>query len=244
MPELSDRAAKDFLIALNKVRADVVNRFIALKDTVSAEELRQIIVAETKAFVFNNPKFSASFDKLIGVYGETLDNIKSFATVSAETLQGLIDVSEAEIIAGLSKDITAIQKEIFNASLTNQWNQKTIINNLQTGVYDNLSEGQINTLIDTSLSTFERNVTTGMMEQMPPETLYIYVGPLDSDTRDICNEMISAGSLTEKEIIEQFGSEVLSIGGGFNCRHKWDLDTAPEQVTEKRSEKSGELLEE
>ena len=135
MPELSDRAAKDFLIALEKVRADVVKRFIALKDTVSAEELRQIIVAETRAFVFNNPKFNTAFDKLIGIYGESLDSVKSFATVSTETLQALVDISEAEIIADLSKDIAAIQKEIFNASLTNQWNQKTIINNLQSGIY-------------------------------------------------------------------------------------------------------------
>lgn len=223
MPELSDRAAKDFIIALDRMRADVVKRFIALKDTVSAEELRQIIVAETRAFVFNNPKFNASFDKLIEIYGESLDNIKSFASVSEGTLQALVDIEQAGFVAEFNVEISAIQKEILNASLTNQWNQKTIINNLQTGVHGNLSEGQINTLVDTSLSVYERNVTTSMMNEMPDDTLYIYVGPADEKTRDICNEMLGVGPLTKAEIIARFGPEVLSIGGGFNCRHLWTL---------------------
>ena len=35
--------------------------------------------------------------------------------------------------------------------------------------------------------------------------------------------MASAGKLTEAQIISQFGSAPLVDGGGFNCRHKWEI---------------------
>ena len=230
--ELSDRAAKDFIIALDKVRNDIVAKFISLKDTATADEIRRMIVMETKDFVFTDPKFSAAFNKMLGMFGESLDGIKAFAAVSETTLQGLIDIQQASWVAEFEIEITAIQKEIFNASLSGSWNQKTIINNLINGVHGNLTEGQINTLVDTSLSTFERNITTAMMEEMPDDTLYIYVGPQDDKTREICNEMLGAGAITKQEIIGAFGSDALGIGGGINCRHKWTLSDIKGQSEE------------
>jgi len=228
MPELSDRAAKDFVIALDAVRKKIVDEFIALKDTISAEELRQLIVTETRGFIFNDPKFSASFDKLIGVYGESLSSIQSFANVSEQTLQALIDVQRASWVAEAELQVNAIQKEIFNASLTGEWNQKTIMNNLRglgSKSYRTLSEKQINAAVDNSLKTFERNVTTAMMDEMPEDTLYTYVGPLDDKTSEICNEIISAGPMTKQEIIDRFGSDVFENGGHFGCRHDFAVYT-------------------
>ena len=35
--------------------------------------------------------------------------------------------------------------------------------------------------------------------------------------------MASAGRLTLDQIKSQFGEAVLVDGGGFNCRHKWEI---------------------
>ena len=35
--------------------------------------------------------------------------------------------------------------------------------------------------------------------------------------------MASAGELTLDQIVSQFGEAPLVDGGGFNCRHKWEI---------------------
>jgi len=223
MPDYIDRTQKDFIVALDRMRLKAVQAFAKLKDKLTADELRAVVAGKMDDFVMNELNFKGDIDKLMLAYDKVLLGTPKFAEVSEVTLRALKQVKRAEWVALAKFEIGAIQNEIFNASLTNQWNQKAIMNNLITGVHSNLSEGQINTLIETSLSTYERNVTTAMMEEMPKDTLYYYAGPLDEKTRDICNTMIGAGELTEAEIISQFGADVLQSGGGFNCRHKWSL---------------------
>tara|TARA_Y100000401_G_scaffold116500_1_gene122417 strand:- start:116 stop:610 length:495 start_codon:yes stop_codon:yes gene_type:complete len=94
-----------------------------------------------------------------------------------------------------------------------------ILENINTAV---LSESQIETLITTALNDYSRLVTLGMMQDAPKDEKYIYIGPLDGKTRDLCVEQMSAGSLTYDQIIKNFGSSVLKEGGGYNCRHKWE----------------------
>ena len=223
MPHINDTAAKEFIVALDRMRLETIRRFIEFKDSISAEQLRVFVAEGMESFVMNTLNFKGDINKLMSAYDDVLKGVSSFATVNETTLRALRNINTASWVAQAQFEIGAIQKEIFNASLTNQWNQKTIINNLTTGIHGNLSEGQLNTLIDTSLSTYERNVTSAMMSEMPEDTKYLYFGPADELTRDFCNEMLGAGELTEAEIINMFGSDVLQVGGGFNCRHLWSL---------------------
>ena len=43
-----------------------------------------------------------------------------------------------------------------------------------------------------------------------------------SDDRDYSDAKIAL-SIAIKEIINNFGSSVLTYGGGYNCRHKWEV---------------------
>ncbi len=218
MPHLPfiDSTQKEFIVALDRMRLKAVQSFIRLKDKLTADQLRTAIAVDMESFVMNDLNFKGDIDKLMLAYDKILLGTPKFAEVSEVTLRALKAVKRAEWVAVAKFEIGAIQNEIFNASITGQWNQKAIMNNLVTGVQSNLSEGQINTLIDTSLSTFERNVTTSMMNELPDDQLYVYVGPLDGKTREICLEMIGAGPLTLDEITSRFGAEVLQVGGGFN----------------------------
>ena len=64
-----------------------------------------------------------------------------------------------------------------------------------------------------------------MMDIAPDNTKYVYIGPVDDRTRDECLSMASAGAITKKEIVSRFGEAVLIDGGGFNCRHKWEIQS-------------------
>ena len=84
-----------------------------------------------------------------------------------------------------------------------------------------LSSAQVQTLVTTTLNNYSRSVTRTIMAEEPDNTLYQYIGPIDGRTRDICLQMGKSTPLTESEIINEFGPSVLSFGGGYNCRHKW-----------------------
>ena len=87
-----------------------------------------------------------------------------------------------------------------------------------------LSNSQLQTLVTTALNNYSRSVTLGMMNEAPKNTKYIYIGPVDSKTRDICLQQMAASGdgLTQAQIIKRFGSDVLQYAGGYNCRHKWE----------------------
>ena len=84
-----------------------------------------------------------------------------------------------------------------------------------------LSDHQIRTLVDTTLFNYSRTVTYMQMQEEPKDTLYQYIGPIDEKTRNVCLQMGGARELTQKQIINNFGSDVLIYAGGYNCRHKW-----------------------
>ena len=86
-----------------------------------------------------------------------------------------------------------------------------------------MSNAQMQTLVNTTLNTYSRQVTNQMMEIAPNNTKYVYIGPVDDRTRDECLEQIAEGEMTEAGILQKFGEAVLVDGGGFNCRHKWEI---------------------
>ena len=101
-----------------------------------------------------------------------------------------------------------------------------------------LSSAQVETLVTTSLNNYSRAVGYSVMQENPDDTLYWYIGPADGKTRDICLQQISAGKLTQKEIISNFGVSVLRKAGGYNCRHKWEVaGTVSEFYESKDAEK-------
>ena len=86
-----------------------------------------------------------------------------------------------------------------------------------------ISNAQMQTLVNTTLNTYSRTITNQMMSVAPQNTKYVYIGPVDEKTRPECLQMASAGRLTLNQIVSRFGQEVLVDGGGFNCRHKWEI---------------------
>ena len=110
-----------------------------------------------------------------------------------------------------------MQQQIAAGSFAGLTRQQ-IIANIESAA---LSARQVETLVTTSLNNYSRAVTRTMMAEEPDNTLYQYIGPIDGRTRDICLQMGKSPPITESEIINEFGPSVLSFGGGYNCRHKW-----------------------
>ena len=120
-----------------------------------------------------------------------------------------------EIIGTEASQLT----NILNSATISGMQTSEILNQVTTASSAKTSRS----LINTRLNTYSRVATNTMMKDAPDDTKYVYVGPVDERTRDECLEYSSAGALTEAQIIENGWTASLVDGGGYNCRHKWEI---------------------
>ena len=150
---------------------------------------------------------------------KVLESTVQFANINPNTLTSFIALNEQVFDNAIVNNIAShIRNEVvkgIQAGLT----PDMILQNVTSS---SISSRQMQTLVNTTLNSYSRTVTSAMMDIAPKDTLYHYIGPVDDKTRDKCLQMASAGRITKKEILS-FGSEVLVEGGGFNCRHKWEV---------------------
>ena len=118
----------------------------------------------------------------------------------------------------IGTDATELKNLLSNGAISGM--QKSQILNQVTAAS---SASMQKTLLNTRLNTFSRVATNTMMKDAPEDTKYVYIGPVDEKTRDECLEYASAGALTEAQIMENGWEASLVDGGGFNCRHKWEI---------------------
>ena len=86
------------------------------------------------------------------------------------------------------------------------------------------TEGRrIGTEVDTALASFDRASKKMLYDNAGVEK-YVYVGPLDKVTRDVCAAVMSDDrqrtGWTAEDIANFPGVDIVT-GGGYNCRHDW-----------------------
>ena len=141
------------------------------------------------------------------------------AEITEDMLRSLTNFSTATFSDHLGQMGNIIKKEIVKGAISGA-TEKGIFDAIQQQA--GLSNRQMQSLIRTGLNDYSRSVGKVMMDRLPKNTKYQYVGPIDGRTRDICLQMWSAGNLTKREIeTSSWGPSVLVSGGGYNCRHRW-----------------------
>ncbi len=82
------------------------------------------------------------------------------------------------------------------------------------------AEGRIQTLYDTAVSVFGRQVEAEQAGD-DPATAFVYMGPVDAKTRDFCLQHV--GRVYTRSAIDKLDngqiSNVFLTAGGWNCRH-------------------------
>ena len=138
--------------------------------------------------------------------------------INEQTLESFLSGNISVLDEIIGTDASEL-KNILNSATISGMQSSEILN--QVSVASSAS-GQ-KAILNTRLNTYSRVATNTMMKDAPANTKYVYIGPVDDRTRDECLDMASAGALTENEIITRFGEAPLVDGGGFNCRHKWEI---------------------
>lgn len=174
----------------------------------------------------------------LDVEGTLKKKLQKATSVYANAHRGVLEstIGFADINPKALSSFAALNEQLFDNAIirTISGNIKTqVIQGLQVGlsatqIIENvtnasISNAQMQTLVNTTLNSYSRQVTNQMMDIAPKSTKYVYIGPVDDRTRDECLDMASAGRLTLDQIVSQFGEAPLMDGGGFNCRHKWEI---------------------
>ena len=214
-----DKTALAIATIMDKAKIELVDDIYKVVSGLESAILIETLQALDIETILNT-KVSKALSAYTVAHRNVLESTIAFAEVDGSILASLIELNQdilnqsvirttavqirskvaSGILAGVSP--SQIAGQITNASISN---------------------AQIQTLVNTTLNVYSRTVTNEMMKEAPSGTKYVYIGPVDDATRDDCLDMASVGELTEDQIINQFGEAVLMDGGGFNCRHKWEI---------------------
>jgi hypothetical protein len=183
---------------------------------ITPDELVRVLGATDFRALAESSGFGKALSQMGTAYAEVLANTIGRHAVAESQLVALQSFTRDSFLAKASAMPEQIKGEVI----------KSLLAGGRTGDIANALEAfttraHAETEAATALSTFSRSVGYEMAKQDPQDAEYIYEGPVDDVTRDICLEMAAAGPLTLAEIDQQFPG-AFTDGGGFNCRHSWE----------------------
>ena len=204
-----DALQKEMVRDLLKLSKD--KRFQSIDEFIQAmNQLDLDLIVRTKSErILSN--YSAAHTQI-------LTDMTLFADITEETLQALTNFSTSTFTESLGSMGGIFKRELIKGALGGV-SEQGIFQAIQQQA--GLSNRQMRTLVTTGLTDYSRSVGKIMMDNSPPTTRFRYIGAIDDRTRDLCLQIWASGEMTQKQIINQFGADVLISGGGFNCRHEW-----------------------
>ncbi len=168
--------------------------------------------------------FKAKLTNATSIYANAhrnvLETTTSFANINPANLTSFLSLNEQVFDSVIVNNIASHIRNQVVKGIQAGLSPEAILQNVTSA---SISNSQMQTLITTTLNDYSRSVTMAMMDEAPDDTLYHYIGPVDDKTRKKCLEMASEGRITRKQIEKAYDKDVLVEGGGFNCRHKWEV---------------------
>lgn len=221
-----EKASQDFARAIQRVQTELVSQIFDLR-TQGMTRSEIVLVLQTldmEDLILNQLNLRSDLDNLMLEYQSVLGSMEMTGAVTDEVLTALLRMDNNTFMKQIGLMGDQVRNEAARGIIAGA-SEADISQSILKGAGGVLRPDQAETLANTALNTFERNVTVEMASNDPKDTRYIYQGPVDDRTRDICIDMMSAGALTRDEVDSDFPG-AFSDGGGFNCRHRWARETS------------------
>jgi len=146
--------------------------------------------------------------------------LKAFVMPNARRIAALTEIGKANLMGVAENIATNLNNAVSMWSLTVS-DQNMILNDLAGVLQDNFNQAQ--TLFDTQVSIYGRQLEAMSTESLGPTQAFLYVGPADGRTRTWCLERV--GKVYTRAQIEAMDNKQLPnpflTGGGYNCRHSF-----------------------
>ena len=214
-----DSASEQIATLVDKAKADLLTDLYNIKRAMTLGEFIEIVSTIDIEGTLKS-KLQKATSIFANAHRGVLESTIGFANIDSRVLTGFATLNEQlfdnSIIRTISGHIRTQVVKGVQAGLS--------ISQIVDSVTDaSISNAQMQTLVNTTLNTYSRQVTNQMMKVAPNNTKYVYIGPVDDATRLECLEYASSEPITEAEIESNGWGASLVDGGGFNCRHKWEI---------------------
>lgn len=231
MPRLLSQEEKQLAQAVDQVRLELAKQVIEMRKAgASTDEILKVLSdLDMEDFVFNRLGLKGDMDAFAVAWEQTLSNMKFTGAITEETLIALTEMGQTTLAQNIGSMFHQSKTQLAKGVLSGA-SERAIAD----GLKDTIRADHAQTVANTLLNTYERQVSSVMAENDPPNSKYIYVGAVDDRTRDICLDMIQAGEMTREEISNRFGDSAFVDGGGYNCRHAFQRVT--ESTTKDKNE--------
>ena len=233
----ADVLGQSFARALSSVLRDTERRLIPLvKDAAEgsptaiikaaqANDLRKQLRDTLRASGYDDLADIATSDRLDTLVSSVLDRRK-LARLSAAMnprVEGRIAALKALMHLDLLDEGDRAAKALWTAMTRGIFGSRptdSILSDL--GRVIDRTAPQIETLYDTSISVFGRQVEA-LQAGHDPATKFAFLGPVDDRIRTFCRRHV--GHVYTREQIDALDNQQLDnvflTGGGYNCRHVW-----------------------
>jgi len=220
MADVIDTAAARFAARVQQVSTSIVDFVYEQGGQLSRDQLATIISRLDIENLVGDP-LRNEVKLILSDYSKVLAAMEATAPVT-ETVLLALQSSDRATYLGVVRGIEDTIRAELTKGVLGGFSRSEMVSALRAN--SNLSQSNVQTIVDTTMRTFSRQVSAAMANNDPPNAKYVYIGPVDDKTRDVCLEMVAAGALTRKEIDARFPGAFVD-GGGFNCRHRWALET-------------------
>ena len=224
MPNKDEQLALAFSTAYQKASRKLTAILIAQPDPLKA-----LLNTDIEAYYL--AEMAGTIDATLLSYSDVLKEMIGSKAITQAELTALVEFDRATYTSFLKGASGQVKAELLRG-VVGRFSEQELVASLEG--LSGLSGPQIETVVNTAVNVFSRTVGAIQAERLPASVKYVYIGPVDDKTRDICLAMVSAGALTRDEIETQFPGSMID-GGGWNCRHRWEREVTQGQSDTKKA---------
>ena len=203
--------------SLDQVQEEFVNDVKEMEEEgLSTTEILGILAAiDITTYIIEDLGANAAINSYMAATGNILDDLPFFGRVSETQLVALEATQRSTIVQYTANLGQTMRNEILLGTSTGM-SGDAIKARLARNV--SLNPSRIDAVLGTTLANYEQAVIFAMAADLPEDTKYWYVGPLDEKTRPLCRDLLAASPMTKEEYDNKYPG-VWQDRGGVNCRH-------------------------
>jgi hypothetical protein len=214
-----DQAIEEYEASIDYAVDQFINDTKALEEEgLSTAEILAIIAAiDFTTYFVEELRFSTALNASVVATEDILANMRFFGSSTEQQLLALQNIQKFNI-EGLTRQVTSSMQSSMAQGIATKMDKDNLATLMRTNIKTQIP--RLENVIGTQLSNFQRSVVLQMATDLPENTLWEYIGPVDEKNRPVCKQFLRTDPLTEDQI-RAVKPDALETAGGVNCRHFW-----------------------
>lgn len=212
-----DQVIEEYEASIDYAVDQFINDTKALEEEgLSTAEILAIIAAvDFTSYFVEELRFTTALNASVVATEDILANMRFFGSTTEQQLLALQNIQKFNI-EGLTRQVTSSMQSSMAQGIATKLDKDNLATLMRTNIKTQIP--RLENVIGTQLSNFQRSVVLQMATDLPENTLWEYIGPVDEKNRLVCKQFLRTDPLTEDQI-RAVKPDALETAGGVNCRH-------------------------